>query len=100
MLRYESLGRPYLDMTAIKYKVELTEPERSRLAEVAHRGKSSARTVKRALALLKTDEGQVDREIADALAISARTVARVRTRFVNEGLTSALNDRPQVAAAS
>ena len=82
-------------MTAIKYKVELTEPERSRLAEVAHRGKSSARTVKRALALLKADEGQVDREIADALAISARTVARVRTRFVNEGLTSALHDRPR-----
>ena len=38
-------------MPAIKYKVELTESERSDLIEVAHRGKSLARTVKRALAL-------------------------------------------------
>ena len=32
-------------MPAIKYKVELTESERSDLIEVAHRGKSLARTV-------------------------------------------------------
>ena len=36
-------------MPAIKYKVELTESERSDLIEVAHR-ESLARTVKRALA--------------------------------------------------
>ena len=36
-------------MAAIKYKVELTEAERSRLNEVSQRGKASVRTVKRAL---------------------------------------------------
>ena len=32
-------------MAAIKYKVELTEAERSRLNEVSQRGKTSVRTV-------------------------------------------------------
>ncbi len=40
-------------MAAIKYKVELTEAERSRLNEVSQRGKASVRTMKRALSLLK-----------------------------------------------
>ena len=45
-------------MAAIKYKVELAESERSRLNEVSRTGcKPSVRTVKRALALLKADEG-------------------------------------------
>ena len=51
-------------MAAIKYKLELTEAERSRLNEVSQRGKASVRTVKRALSLLKADQGLRDREIA------------------------------------
>ena len=47
-------------MTASKYRVELTDSQKRRLSEVAHRGRSQARTVKRALALLKADEGQID----------------------------------------
>ena len=54
-------------MAAIKYKVKLAESERSRLNEVSHRGKPSVRTVKRALALLKADEGLRDGEIAGVL---------------------------------
>ena len=49
-------------MPAIKYKVELTPSQRSDLIEVSRRGKPLARTVKRALALLKADEGLSDRE--------------------------------------
>ena len=82
-------------MAAIKYKVKLTESERSRLNEVSHRGKPSVRTVKRALALLKADEGLRDREIAGVLLINAATVARVRKRFVEEGLDAAINDKPR-----
>ena len=82
-------------MAAIKYKVELAESERSRLNEVSHRGKPSVRTVKRALALLKADEGLRDGEIAGALLINAATVARVRKRFVEEGLEAAINDKPR-----
>ena len=81
-------------MAAIKYKVALTEAERSRLNEVSHRGKPSVRTVKRALSLLKADEGLRDRELAGVLLINPATVARTRKRYVEEGLESAINDRP------
>ena len=63
--------------------------------EVSRRGKPSVRTVKRALALLKADEGLRDREIADVLLINAATVARVRKRYVEEGLEAAINARPR-----
>ena len=57
-------------MPAIKYKVELTPSQRSDLIEVSRRGKPLARTVKRALALLKADEGLSDREAAEAVSVS------------------------------
>ena len=82
-------------MPALKYKVELNESERTQLKEMVSRGEASARKVKRALVLLKADEGLRDHDIADGLLISASTVGRVRTRFVKEGLDSALNERPR-----
>ena len=82
-------------MTASKYRVELTESQKRRLSEVANRGRSSARMVKRALALLKANEGQIDDRIAEALAISRRTVVRTRKRFSEEGLERALTERPR-----
>ena len=82
-------------MPAIKYKVELTQSERSALIETSGRGKPLARTVKRALALLKADEGLLDREVAEAVSLSAASVARTRRRFVEEGLEAAINDRPR-----
>ena len=82
-------------MAAIKYKVKLAESERSRLNEVSHRGQPSVRTVKRALALLKAAEGLRDGAIAGVLLINAATVARVRKRFVEEGLAAAINDQPR-----
>ena len=82
-------------MTASKYKVELTEAEREQLNIVVRRGRPPARMVKRALALLRTDQGLSDRLIAEGLAISPYTVARVRKRFCEEGLKSALTERPR-----
>ena len=82
-------------MTASKYRVELTESHKRRLNEVSSHGKSSARTVKRALALLKANEGQTDDRIAEAVSISRRTVVRIRQRFCEEGLESALTERPR-----
>ena len=90
---YDPIRRTYEDMPALKYKVELNESERTHLKEIASRGETSARKVKRALVLLKADEGLIDRDIASGLLISTSTVGRVRTRFVKEGLDSALNER-------
>ena len=79
----------------VKYKVALNESERTHLKQIASRGEISARKVKRALVLLKADEGLTDSDIAGGLLISASTVGRVRTRFVKGGLDSALNERPR-----
>ena len=97
----QSLVRLSPDMTASRYRVELTESHKRRLNEVANRGRSPARMVKRALALLKANEAQVDDRIAEALSISSRTVIRGRKRFCEEGLESALTERPlRVRSAS
>ena len=80
-------------MPALKYKVELTEAERSHLKKLVRGGKVSAHRFKRALTLLNADEGLSDLEIAGALKIGLSTVSRVRRRFVQEGLESALNER-------
>ena len=82
-------------MTAIKYKVELTQSERASLKEVTSKGRLSARKMKRALALLRADGGMSDPKIAEAISMSADTVARVRKRFAEEGLERALNERPR-----
>ena len=42
-----------------------------------------------------TDQGLSDRVIAEGLAINPYTVARVRKRFCEEGLVSALTERPR-----
>ena len=65
------MRRTYEDMAALKYKVELNESERTHLKQIASRGETSARKVKRALVLLKADEGMTDRDIASGLLISA-----------------------------
>ena len=82
-------------MTASKYKVELTEDEREHFNSVVRRGRAPARMVKRALALLRTDQDLSDRRIAEGLAINQYTVARVRKQFCEEGLERALNERPR-----
>ena len=78
--------RVRLKMAERKYRVKLTEDERDYLNDVGHKGKSSARKVKRALALLKADEGISDPKISEALSISVPTVGRLRKRFVVEGM--------------
>jgi hypothetical protein len=61
-------------------------------------GKTAARklTHARILLLADTDGDEcLDQEIVDALGTSLPSVARVRQRFVTEGLQAALNHRPQ-----
>ena len=50
------------------------------------------RTAKRALSLLKVDEGQSDGRVAEALSIGRRTFIKIRKRFCKEGPERALID--------
>ena len=75
------------------YRVNLSQDQRGHLLDIARRGKSSARKVKRSLILCKADEGLTDEQVSEALLVSPSTVYRVRRRFVEEGMESALNER-------
>jgi Homeodomain-like domain len=74
--------------------VALTAEERTALAQLLVRGKSSARKLTRARSLLQADEGLTDEELTAALAVSLATVARTRPRFVGANL-EALDELPR-----
>jgi hypothetical protein len=82
-----------------KYRVTLTADERKAVEKLVSVGKAAARrlTHGRILLLADTSDGQehADDQIVLALGTSLRSVERIRTRFVTEGLEAALNPRPQ-----
>ena len=77
-----------------KYRVRLTDEERNHLEKLVRKGKAHARKLLYARILLKADEdgpaSWTDEKIADALEVSAATVARERRRYFEEGLEVAL----------
>ena len=84
---------------AKKYRVTLTAEERAELEAMISKGKADARKLAHARILLQADEAggapaRTDQEAASALDTSTRTVERVRRRFVEEGLQSALLPKP------
>jgi transposase len=92
-------------MPAKKYKVNLSEDERVYLKQLISTGKAAARKITHAQILIHADEGKVtravkDTDIAKALHISHLTVERVRKRFVEESMESALNPKVQARRRS
>jgi hypothetical protein len=78
-----------------KYRVRLADEERAALESLVRKGKAAVRRLAHARILLLADQGDDDEDIAAALAISARTVGRVRKRLVTEGFLAALEHKPQ-----
>jgi transposase len=83
-----------------KYKVTLTADERQHLTALIAAGRAAAQKLAHARILLKADQadggpGWIDDRIAEAVEVSTDTVARVRQRFVEDGLDAALARRPQ-----
>lgn len=76
-----------------KFIVHLTGEQRQELEKLAATGQGSAATITRARILLKADaaaDGWPDDRIAEALDTSAGTVARIRKKFVQQGLEAAV----------
>jgi transposase len=85
--------------TLKKYIVRLTPEEQAHLSQMIRRGKAAARTLLHARILLKADSGPEapawsDEAVGEALQVHATTVARVRQRFVEQGLEAALRPQP------
>ncbi len=84
---------------ATRDRVTLDAAERADLQRLVGSGKGAARRLMPARILLKADQaeggpGWNDDRIAEAVECSGRTVARVRGRFVEEGLEAALDRKP------
>jgi transposase len=81
-----------------KYIVRLTPEEQAYLSQMMRSGKAAARILLHARILLKADSDPTtpawsDEAISEALEVHATTVARVRQRFVEEGLEAALRPK-------
>ena len=75
-----------------KYVIVLSEEQRQHLEKITSSGKVSARQIKRAQILLKSDM-QVNwsyERIMEAFDVSAVTIAAVRRAFVEQGLEATL----------
>ena len=82
-----------------RYRVTLTEEERSELSSMVSKGKSNARKLVRARILLLANQAaggsaKSDPEIVEALGCGRATVERVRRAFVEEGLEETLEPSP------
>jgi transposase len=78
-----------------KYLINLSEEDREMLLQMTRKGTLKARQFKRAMILLKADEGFSDPQIMAALNVSRPCVERIRKRFVAKGMERALNEDPR-----
>ena len=78
--------------------VHLNEKERKELRQYLRKGKSSARSLTRARILLLADDARDDEEIAETLKVSKSTIIRIRTRYCEGGLDSALHEKARNGA--
>lgn len=81
-----------------KYKVRLTDEQRSELLSIVNKGEHNARIVKRANILLLSDEGRTAPQIVEVLSTSEQTVYNIRKRFIQEGLESSIHEKPRPGA--
>jgi transposase len=77
------------------HAVSLTEDQRLELKRISRSGKGSVRRAVRARIILKSDIGESDQEIAEALDVGEATVERIRKRFALGGVEAAVERLPQ-----
>ena len=82
----------------IRYRVELSEAERTELAAMLSGGKHAVRKIKRAQILLAADAGIGDEAVASGVSVSGSTVYRTKRRFVEGNLELALSEEARPGA--
>jgi len=86
---------------APRYRVSLTKEERKDLEAISTKGKRAARTVLYARALLLLDAGDygpkwIVANVSEALGTTPRSLEHLKKRFVEEGLSSAIERKKRV----
>jgi len=75
--------------------IELEETEEKLLKNFVKKGRKSARGLTRARILLLANQLKGDTEIAEILGVGRNTIWRIKKRYLEEGLESALRDKPR-----
>jgi hypothetical protein len=75
--------------------VRLSDGEREHLQTLVRAGKTENRVARRATILLLADEGHNNTTIAQRGGIERHSVQRIRWRYSEQGLGSALQDAPR-----
>ncbi len=86
---------------APRYRVTLTKEERKDLEAISTKGKRAARTVLHARALLLLDVGEhgqkwIVSKVAEALGTTPRSLEHLKKRFVEKGLSAAIERKKRV----
>ena len=86
---------------APRYRVTLTKEERKELKGISIKGKRAARTVLYARALLLLDAGEYGQRwivanVSEALGTTPRSLEHLKKRFVEEGLSAAIERKTRV----
>src|SRR5438132_1853660 len=75
--------------------VQLRKRDRKLVAEMLNKGRESARVLRRASILRQLDRGERAAQVADNVGVAPRTVRAIARRYVEEGLESALYEKPR-----
>jgi len=81
-----------------KNPVKLKAKERKLLEQIASKGSEKARKITRCRILMLAGEGKTDTWIMEALGVARNTIRQVRSRYVHEGLESAIEEQPRLGA--
>ena len=76
-------------------KIKLKKEERTFLQEFLKKGTKKARAIARANVLLLLDEGWEVNTIAKMLKVHRQKIWRTKKRFLEEGLTLSLQEKPR-----
>jgi putative transposase len=75
--------------------LKLEDDELKLLRDFVKKGRKSARELTRARILLLATQQKGDTEIAEILDVGRNTIWRIKKRYLEEGLQSALTDKPR-----
>lgn len=78
-----------------KQHLTLTKSDRAFLLNLLKKGSLTAKTYKRATALLELDRNKTITDVASTLNVSYPSVLSWRNKYLNEGLTATLHDKPR-----
>lgn len=77
------------------YRVQLSVKDRQQIGAMLGKGRESARVLRRAMILRQLDQGETVIQAARNVGVSRKTVRAIRQRYQEEGLESALHEKPR-----